>query len=345
MAQHADELPTHTCPNCEMRFEVNDMLENHLKQAHQIDVAEHPESAAGSTQLRCMKCPFTPQDRNELREHLSEVHSKEGVHVCETCGRTYYRLHAYNMHVATHAALKYTCKHCSDAFSNPHLLKVHSDRQHGRERKYKCEQCSYSAIQHSHLVDHMRRKHSLEKPYVCDQCDYRGASSSNLKDHQRRHHTMEKPYKCPVCGHASVTNSNIRDHLRRRHPGSGWEEMPIKVEGSEFPKLELPGVTPPLLQPSAGETSTAEHPDVDILAQALSGHIGDYSLPPVPFPRMMDFSLPTLINEPLVSANSQSRDALGEYLKQIRKPNQPLAMPESGVQDELDNWEGQEEKD
>ncbi|XP_061462954.1 zinc finger protein ZFAT isoform X2 [Rhineura floridana] len=129
------------------------------------------------------------QMNTALCEKIKKVY---GDLECEYCGKLFWYLVHYDMHVRTHT----------------------------REHLYYCSQCNYSSITKNCLKRHVTQKHSnilLKCP--TEDCDYSTPDKYKLQAHLKVHTELDKKsYSCPVCEKSFSEDRLIKSHIKTNHP-------------------------------------------------------------------------------------------------------------------------------
>ncbi|XP_072757753.1 uncharacterized protein [Anoplolepis gracilipes] len=137
------------CKDCGISFAWKSTLNKHIVNNHSLD---------GPQKFVCDICPKVYSTLSQVNEHVKRDHLKQRDHVCQTCGKTFFK-----------------------RFD----LKIHS-RTHTNERPYVCNVCSKRFHHQSHFIRHMRI-HLDIKPYACVYCPKKFTQLSSLKVHQQKH--------------------------------------------------------------------------------------------------------------------------------------------------------------
>ena len=161
MNAHLKRHRENSCPHCERTFRYEDILEKHIKIAHE------------GTKLYChffnneKICPFE-QDCIFLHEHSTQcIYEK----LCERNNCMY--------------------KHSSN---EKHDSEKHDDKQYENEdMKVTCENCDFVAADDLSLEVHYQREHSGY--FECAFCEYSAKDEEGLNTHL---HTCET-FTCEVC--------------------------------------------------------------------------------------------------------------------------------------------------
>ncbi|XP_063991787.1 zinc finger protein 436-like [Diachasmimorpha longicaudata] len=140
--------------------------------------------------FHCKDCGMSFAWKSTLNKHLASNHRPDGPQkfVCEICPRVYFTLSQVNEHVKRdHLKVRnHMCEECGKSFFKKLDLESHR-RTHTKERPYVCQVCDKTFYHQSHIIRH-ERIHSGERPYSCDFCQKTFSQLSSLKMHKQRHH-------------------------------------------------------------------------------------------------------------------------------------------------------------
>ena len=138
----------------------------------------------------CKICEKHFEDKAELQQHMSEMHSE---------------------------AVKHKCPICQQIFSNGSTLKKHV-LMHSNARPFSCDQCTGTYKTKDDLKRH-KRTHMVDRPFKCPQCGHGFVDNTGLIRHVRTH-TGERPFVCPDCLKAFTQSSSLKSHRAKKHPDS-----------------------------------------------------------------------------------------------------------------------------
>ncbi|KAM9306809.1 uncharacterized protein KZ484_000187 isoform 3-T4 [Pholidichthys leucotaenia] len=181
----------------------------------------------------CNICGKKFYRKGHLLVHM-RIHTDDKPYSCEICGQSFTQSGNLKAHMRRHTGEKpYSCKLCEKSFTEHIKLKIHM-RIHTGEKPYSCEICGQSFTQSGHFKAHMR-SHTGEKPYSCKSCEKRFTEHVKLKIHMRTH-TGEQPYLCETCGRSFGRRDALKSHTRI-HTG----EKPYSCEmcGQSFNRHDM----------------------------------------------------------------------------------------------------------
>ena len=143
--------PKVDCTDCKLKFVRPSILVYHKSRVHK-----------SSRRFQCENCILSFKQNRKLGLHSLKVHKKkiekiegDGASECKLC----YRLFESRYNMSTHQKqfhpediihlnrdiqrkeLIFSCSSCNNSFLSEHLLKYHTNRQHGKE--FHCKLCYY----------------------------------------------------------------------------------------------------------------------------------------------------------------------------------------------------------
>lgn len=151
---------------------------------------------------------------DELSKGSFESPTHEKTYQCK-CGKSFILKAYLSTHLLrVHSREKlHKCLECAKSFSTKTALTVHR-RSHTGEKPYKCTECEKCFSQSNHLSKHLRT-HTGVKIYKCEECDKRFAQKWVLNRHLMVH-SREERYKCVYdeCGKCFSSRYYLRLHLQ-----------------------------------------------------------------------------------------------------------------------------------
>lgn len=222
---HEDENDAGCFPN-QMETDVNEKM--HLDKTQNA--------------FKCLKCDFTSNHKNSVRDHELRIHfavpekchlckkvfpssqhlkrhmitHKHSQCICDICGKIYKNSRTLEKHKKIHAinykTPNFECLHCKKSFSSKSVLENHVETQHaGKKPAFLCATCGKA----------FTRKYSLEQHQLihigsrllCDVCHKSFSCESSLRDHKKIHSDM-KQYKCLVCSKSFKQRTSLQKHSK-----------------------------------------------------------------------------------------------------------------------------------
>jgi len=192
--------PEFRCPECEDGFEISQQLKKHISEVHSMD--QH---------LKCKLCGKHYEDFSHWNSHV-QAHRTDRPYVCNKCGNRYKRLQHLKKHLPCLSdSIQLKCPKCNEEFLNTAQLRNHMTLCQN-ERAVKCPLCQRLFQNQSKLDKHMPCLEG-EKPYQCSQCDKCFSFREELFTHVQRH-SVQKSYVCGVCDKAFTVKTTLVSHLK-----------------------------------------------------------------------------------------------------------------------------------
>lgn len=245
------------CDLCSKSFSSKEYLQLHKMQSHATEV-ERPfkcdkcpksfiqkgqlSSHMGRHQLyQCTKCDKVLAGKGSLSAHIVNMHSDEGRHICDTCGREFKTKPCFDKHVRKHMGLQedtsIECHVCHMVLHNKATFKKHMIAKHTQtDEVFICNICGKHAPNKFALESHKRKVHCEEK-YRCEFCDKRFKNPVTLKEH-RASHTGEILYTCPFCATTFNSKANMYAHRKKAHPYE-WAQEKMSKGQPQLQTLQL----------------------------------------------------------------------------------------------------------
>lgn len=138
---------------------------------------------------------------------------QEESYVCDTCGKSFTQLKAFNVHKTTHIeTFDYACEICSKKFKYADGARYCKLRHIRKAREeYICKICGGKFAGASNLNSHLI-SHSTVQRYSCSICDMRFKRKSGLNLHMENHRS-ERNSACPYCPSRFNSWSTLEKHL------------------------------------------------------------------------------------------------------------------------------------
>ena len=162
----------------EKTFEVEDSERSDIE----VDMEQD------DTSLKCNLCPRRCQEKQQLRKHITDVHSQ--MIECEKCKKQYKTKVNYNHHKCEKNLKSlegnFKCNDCSKTYTAVTALRRHKEEKHTKNKNiYKCNQCKKIFPRKWNLEIHL--KTHLKSVIICDQCGKQFTRTNNLLSHKRTH--------------------------------------------------------------------------------------------------------------------------------------------------------------
>jgi len=138
--------------------------------------------------FRCKTCTRAFQSEEMYRKHIEDKHKP--IHLCSTCGKTFWKRSVLVKHAALHT-------------------------RSGKPHKCPYQQCDKGFTRRELLADHATvNSHTGARPYKCGNCKRSYASHNSYSHHAK---CCLKGPKCKVCGKRFSLDSVLADHIKSEH--------------------------------------------------------------------------------------------------------------------------------
>ena len=205
-----------TCSICDLYFDSEQSLSNHMKSDHQY----RPDLVRTESTVMKYKCDFCDKEfqlKSLLETHIQSEHE---TFICDLCNKVLGSSDALTQHKSTHRAAKnFKCSKCDELFRWRAEYRRHAETVHGQKitDMTTCNICNKQIVS-KRLNEHIKSVHGNERPFHCKQCTKRFAKPSELRNHLRTH-TGERPFECDICN-ASFAYSHILTRHKKYHDGT-----------------------------------------------------------------------------------------------------------------------------
>ena len=171
-----ESIKSHKCQHCEYRATHEDLVHQHMKEAH---IEEKPFS--------CEKCPKKFGKNTEKILHYRSVHSKLTCHICFA---KYSKRYHLNMHLQSfhNNIMPFSCSGCEKKFKTNKFLKNHFNRVHLKLRPLQCQFCPAKFANKSDCNFHVQSVHENVRKIKCLMCTATYKSQDALKYHLKAVH-------------------------------------------------------------------------------------------------------------------------------------------------------------
>ncbi|XP_064414606.1 zinc finger protein 423 isoform X5 [Latimeria chalumnae] len=175
------------CPECGVKFESMEELENHIHVDHR-EMTPETSSQRKSSQTspvprkktyQCIKCQMTFETEREIQIHVAN-------HMIDT-------EIVLKMETVTKEGINHECKLCNQMFDSPAKLLCHLIEHsfEGMGGTFKCPVCFTVFVQANKLQQHIFAVHGQEdKIYDCSQCPQKFFFQTELQNHTLSQHAQ-----------------------------------------------------------------------------------------------------------------------------------------------------------
>ncbi|XP_043923786.1 zinc finger protein 501-like [Protopterus annectens] len=202
----------HNCKESNEKFIKKSKLEMHLQTPMEMALSHLNYNNSVTFNANDLTDQLMPSGKREnntvaLQEQIC---SKEKLHKCVTCGKSFIDRKTLTVHMIIHTDQKlYKCTMCDKSFTQRSNMTSHQ-RIHSGQKPYKCATCGKSFRQKGNMYRH-QHTHTGQKPYKCTVCGKSFIQKGNLVKHQHIH-TRENTYKCTMCDKSFVQKKQMVSH-------------------------------------------------------------------------------------------------------------------------------------
>lgn len=220
------------CATCSLAFVEKKYYDLHSRIYHQRK-PQRLKNLTDTIQV-CERCLATFSSREQLAEHVKNMHASEPplkTPICPRCSKdlktmTLLRIHLLVVHLGM---LPFVCQHCNAGFATRHWLLKHIEKEHTEIPVYNCTLCDETFDDEQKLAKHEAKVHPPTPPsppplptmppppvlpqpkvvidpvsgsevFPCTKCDKKLDSKDLFEKHLiKAHPTFMLLYKCPYC--------------------------------------------------------------------------------------------------------------------------------------------------
>ena len=186
-----------------------------LDQINSLSGKLYSNSINTSTIFACISCDFKGVTKNDLSNHISDIHSR--TFTCNQCDFTSTKSSDVKEHkTKTHPIVMLNCEECKFQTQHKNQLEKHQKTMHGAP-KFPCEKCNYKAIHENDLRRHTRTMHVAKtKPqHACNMCSYNAIHEYDLRRHRNTMHGIKS--SCNQCEYKTESLHYLKMHIRNEH--------------------------------------------------------------------------------------------------------------------------------
>lgn len=169
--------------------------------------------------FKCSLCGVNLGQKDSLKNHIAQVHTKQCNYFCEICGHGTMKKYMLTRHMEQHNSVKsFVCELCAAPFRTSRSLLRHMQRVHGPSRKemiFTCKYCSGidNFMNKSLLTRHMMEVHKDLYVNKCDECEKSYLSLASLQLHKKINHGGEKA-ECQFCQVVVMNRVYLYSHYK-----------------------------------------------------------------------------------------------------------------------------------
>ncbi|XP_014364416.2 zinc finger protein 664 [Papilio machaon] len=206
------------CLGCDIDFQNQEELSKHRQAFYKNKQRKNNiplRIKSNTNDLFCITCKKSYKSKVSLHAHLLTHTDRKREHICEKCGKGFFRKRDLAEHTIVHEdERRHQCKLCPMKFKSLYTLKQHV-AIHSEEKPFKCDECGREFRLKNHLASHSNI-HNDTRPHECTYCDKKFRLRGTLYVHLRQH-TGEKPYSCDICVRKFTNWPNYNVHMKRMH--------------------------------------------------------------------------------------------------------------------------------
>lgn len=225
-SKHNCEVFMYNCKNCSLLFTDKNNLKYHLENDH---------SKIKSEVNQCSICNQVFATDNKRKIHENKYHSHGPSIMCPNCPKKFYYNSGLKRHLQSHTGEKlFGCNICEKRFPSQAEVNRHT-KYHTNERQHKCTICDKRFIESGHLLNHVNLVHLNNKRFKCEFCDKKFISNFKLKRHQ----------KSRACEMVSLLKKKNNDNVPEQKINSAIKDVDenLSSSGSEWKLINLPDGT------------------------------------------------------------------------------------------------------
>ena len=205
------------CDKCDMKFEKNSLLLEHLKDFHGVDPFKN----------YCIICSKGFVIKSNLEQHYNAIH-KDGFKTCAICQVSFadeQRLKFHEEYFHSDPNI-FQCSMCGKKKDTPAELQSHVANDHKKKDlhkmfdRHRCKGCNVIVKRGGTLNFHIRKCHIKYEdwPIYCSTCDKRFVCESEKTFHHCQVSSKKRrPIPCHYCGKFLNREDGLQKHIQRMH--------------------------------------------------------------------------------------------------------------------------------